>query len=73
MNKIYHEIRIKCNNLFIFAKAFPLIEVKSEKGHHDFNVVGGFTRYPSEFRFQIYKSVEALGKVVNLKFDILKK
>ncbi|CDW81385.1 UNKNOWN [Stylonychia lemnae] len=68
LNQVLDKIRIHSNNVFIFAKAFPLVEVLSSK---TVRVVGTFTRYPQDFRKRIFSEVKKLNKVVNLKFDIL--
>eukprot|EP00347_Sterkiella_histriomuscorum_P024050 403332474 len=68
LNQILDKISIHSNNVFIFAKAFPLVEVLSKE---TVRVVGTFTRYPQDFRKRILTEVKKINKVVNLKFDVL--
>ena len=53
----------------MFTKAFPIVEVMNEY----VRLVGTFTRYPSDFRKRIHDEFRKQKKVVNLKFDILKR
>jgi hypothetical protein len=71
LNKILHKIRIKSNNVFVFAKAFPIVEVMGNE--NPVKMVGTFTRYPSDFRKRVHDEARKLQKIVNLKFDSLKR
>jgi len=68
LNKILDQIRINSNNVFLFAKAFPLVQ---KVGEGQFTHVGTFTRYSNDFRKKLVDQIKPLKKVVNLKFDIL--
>lgn len=68
LNQILDKIRIHSNNVFIFAKAFPLVEVL---GDDNIRVVGTFTKYPSDFRKRVLTEVKKQNKIINVKFDVL--
>jgi hypothetical protein len=68
LNEILHKIHIKASNVFIFAKAFPLVE---DNGSNEITMAGSFTRHMNAFRTNLISGFEELNKVVNVKFDSL--
>lgn len=48
LNNIQEQIIIQSNNVFVFSKAFPLVEYV--EGSEKAQMVGTFTRYYSDFR-----------------------
>ena len=68
LNDILDEIRIKSKNVFIFAKAFPLVRVDTDK---KLKIVGTLTRYSNDFRQKLKDGITACNKVINVKFDLL--
>ncbi len=67
LNDILHKIHIKASNVFIFAKAFPLVEVKGK----DLLIAGSLTRHVNSFRNRVLEGFRELKKEVNVKFDSL--
>ena len=67
LNEILHKIHIKASNVFIFAKAFPLVEVKGK----DLLQVGSITRHVNSFRNRVLEGFRKQNKEVNVKFDSL--
>lgn len=49
LNDILHKIHIKASNVFILAKAFPLVEVKGK----DLLIAGSLTRHVNSFRNRV--------------------
>jgi hypothetical protein len=68
LNQIFDEIRLNASNVFIFAKAFPLVE-KNPDG--TYRMVSTFTRHINEFRNNLKSSFINLRKVINTRFDTL--
>ena len=68
LNEIFDDIRLNASNVFIFAKAFPLVELK-EDGKP--SMVGTLTRHINEFRNNLKRNFTELDKVINVRFDTL--
>jgi hypothetical protein len=69
LNDILHKIHIKACNVFIFAKAFPLVEVKE----NNILIAGSLTRHVNSFRNRVLEGFREQKKEVNVKFDSLTK
>ena len=69
-------IRRKSHNVFVFAKAFPLVAVAAGPGGGGRSgggaePIGPLTRYPSHFRQELLRNLESQRKVVHIHFDSL--